>query len=157
MANTNISVISEGQPLTYELINQIISAVNSIKQTTDEINQVIEVRGALIGGNEEDRVVFQAGKVELDFSGASKASAARAVAEVTFAQKNAFSKVPYVTLGVQDPTSNRQDGRNTFITTVVTDLTTKGFRIRARRLTTNANTEADQVVVHYIALGTAAR
>lgn len=157
MTNTNISVISEGQPLTYELINQIISTVNSIKQTTDEISQSIEVQGDLIGSKDEEKVIFQAGTATLDFSGASKTSAARATARVKFSDRNVFSRIPYVTLGVQDPTSSEQGGKNTFITTVVTDLTTKGFIIRARRLTSNANTERDQVTVHYIALGTAIR
>ena len=158
MANTSINVISEGQPITYELINQIISTVNSVKQTTEEINQVIEVYGGERLGRAEDRkIIIQAGDFRLNFNEGTSTKAARANAEVSFPTQSVFSKRPYVTLAVEDGTSSSKGGKNSFITTTVTDLTTKGFTVRARRLTTNANVEEDSVRIHYIAIGTAAR
>lgn len=158
MANTNINVISEGQPVTYELINQIINTVNSVKQTTDEVSQVIEVYGGQRLGRSEDRkIIIQAGDFALNFNEGTGRRATRATAEVSFPTQSVFSVRPYVTLAVEDTTSSAQGGRDSFITTTVSDLTTKGFRVRARRLVTNANTEQDIVRIHYIAIGTAAR
>jgi len=158
MTETNINVISEGQPVTYELINQIINTVNSIKQTSDEVSQIIEVYGGQRLGRSEDRkIIIQAGDFPLDFGEGNSPKAARATANVTFPTESIFNTRPYVTLAVEDVSSSSQGGKNSFITTTITDLTTKGFTVRSRRLTSNANVEKDRVRVHYIAIGTAAR
>ena len=63
-----INAVSEGQPLTYELINQIINEVNKIKEVPEDFGQSVEVYGPDLGMSEEDTVKIVTGEYEFSLT-----------------------------------------------------------------------------------------
>jgi hypothetical protein len=151
---TNLNVVPEGSPLTYELINQMINAINDLQKGDGGLNQIIDVYGARIGTKEDDKVLIFAGEFDLKFSavssGQSKSLTARQ--QVKFPSRNNFTKKPYVAIAIEDPSVG--SGNTSFIIATLSDVKRDGFLVRARRLLSPKGTaEADKVKGTYIAIG----
>jgi len=142
-----INPISDGQPVTYELFNQMIAAINNIEDQQEELqNQVIQVFGDNLSSQGEV-VKIACGAVELSFAEKN----ANASAEATFSKRVAFSKRPYIALSVKDPSVNTI----TLPVPVIFEVTRTGFKVRARRLTSGVKDKdvVDKMVLNYIAVG----
>lgn len=143
-----VNPISDGQPLTYELLNQIINAVNDIKVEQRDIRKsIIDVIANNIKGDDDEIVKVRLGTLELEFikgeAGARKS--------VTWGSRVTFTEKPFVAISVEDPTE-----KNIVLPVpVLFNVTKEGFSVRAKRLTAGVQdgVSADTLLVHYIAIG----
>lgn len=154
---SNLNTVPEGAPLTYELINSIINAVNQLQKTETANQQIINAYGARIGQLDTDEVLILAGQFDLSFSKVSTGQTKNLTArqEVSFAKDNSFTKKPYVAIAIEDPTPS--DGNMSFVIASLTNVTQSGFTVRARRLMPPKGVlPSDNIVGTYIAIGSGA-
>lgn len=147
-----VNPISDGQPLTYELLNQIINAVNDIKIEQEDVKRsIIDVLAPTIKGADDEIIKIRCGTLELDFSKGE----AGAKTSVTWGDKVNFSEKPYILVTLEDPTVSAKE--HLLPVSVLYNVTKNGFSIRAKRVTANPNTtSADQIIVNYMAIGPSA-
>ena len=151
---SNLNTVPEGAPLTYELINNIINAINQLQKTDTGVNQIIEVFGARIGRKDNDQVLIFVGEFELKFGSVSTGQTKNLNARSTikFPSNNTFTEKPYVAIAIEDPTNT--SGNMSFVVASITDLRKDGFMIRGRRLLPpSGKAESDTIRGTYIAIG----
>jgi hypothetical protein len=144
-----ISPISDGQPITYDLLNQIISEVNRATSSiyTDEIKQIVQVFGNNIGRKEDDKVVIAVGSVRVDV----KTNSAT-VDPIVFPNNVGFDIAPYVCVTLVDQRTNEKSGQGIqFANVSVTNLTKTGMTVKIDLLRSVERPTA--ISLHYIAIG----
>lgn len=146
-----INAISEGQPLTYELINQIINEVNKIKELPEDFGQNVEVYGPDLGMSEEDTVKIVSGVYEFDIKGKD---ISRDI-DVPFrsrASGTIFNKDNVVvTASIVDRERGKSGAGIQMATLTITNITKTGFEAKVRLIKSLKDTVTLQV--HYIAIG----
>jgi hypothetical protein len=143
-----ISPISDGQPITYDLLNQIISEVNRATSSiyTDEVKQIVQVFGEGIGRKEDDKAVIAVGSVSVNLKGRTAT-----IDTVKFPNNVGFDRIPYVSLTLVDPQGGRAGAGINFANLAVTQLSKESFKIKVDLATP---VQSPTIVnVHYIAIG----
>jgi hypothetical protein len=141
-----INPISDGQPVTYELLNQIIEQVNkvSVSDTTD-VKQIVEVRGRGIAYQENDRAVIAAGKITI----AIPKTQSIPIQTVTFPVT--FTQTPYVTLTIVDTSISKTTGGLQAATATVVELNQTTMKVIIKLI--RQVEVATSIQLHYIAVG----
>lgn len=145
-----INAISEGQPLTYELINQIISEVNKIKELPEDFGQNVEVYGPDLGLSEEDTVKIISGVHEFEI----KAKDTTVNIDVSFRKGGTiFNKDNIVlTASIVDTKHGKIGGGVQMATVTVTEITKTGFSAKVQILKSVQKNNVT-LFLHYIAIG----
>lgn len=148
---TNLNPISDGQPLTYETINLMIGAINSLSPTEAAVNQVIEVTGGNIARS-TDNVQMFVGEFFLSFGNIKNNKQSNASAQVKFGNRP-FTATPYVFVTAVDP-SNDAMADMSFISLTLIDITKSSFTCKGRRLWAgNDAVNKDKLKVNFLAIG----
>lgn len=149
---TSLSPISDGQPLTYELINQIIGAVNNLSKSSSEAGteRVIEVFGPNITATNNVQIFI--GEFILNFGNIKNAKESTAKATVQFGNKP-FTSNPYVVMSIVDP-SNDEASDISYVSLTAINITKSGFTCMARRLVAGKDAKnKDKLKVNFVAIG----
>jgi hypothetical protein len=149
---TSITPISDGQPVTYELINQIIGSINNLSKSTSEAGteRIIEVFGPNI--SQTNNVQLFIGEFFINFGSIKNAKESTATAEVEFGKKP-FSALPYVIMSVVDP-SNETNSEISYVSLTAINITKSGYTCKARRMVSGKdNRNKDKLKVNFIAIG----
>jgi hypothetical protein len=140
-----INPISDGEPVTYELLNAIINQVNSIVIPTDEQAQIIKVYGNTIGRKEDDVVKIAVGSQEVNVTATGIVNDIR----FNFPDGSNFQAAPYVTASIID---YKNEGQGISIGSLtITSITNQNFTARLKLITDLK--KATTVRVNYIAVG----
>jgi hypothetical protein len=146
-----INAVSEGQPLTYELINQIINEVNKIKEVPEDFGQSVEVYGPDLGMSEEDTVKIVTGEYEFSLT-AKDLTRNLNIPFRSGKSGTIFNKDNViVTASVVDTAHGKKQGGVQMATLTITDVTKTNFEARIQVLK-SVNDKVD-LKVHYIAIG----
>lgn len=140
-----INQISDGQPVTYELLNGIINQVNSIVIPADDQKQNIIVVGNTIQTAEDDKVVIAVGsrEVEIPVNGTKDEN------NIKFPSNTGFKAIPYITTSIIDY-KNAGQGIS-FANATITSITKESFSVRVRLV--SELKKPTTVRLNYIAIG----
>lgn len=135
--------ISEGQPFTYQLLNQIVTAVNNIKDPEDP-EQEIEINGPGLSSTKLPKIIFGRENIDIDKNQTSAAVSVKF--DGAFANENPIVVATLVDRQTGDGGSGTQLG---YIT--ITNITSKNFTCRIRLL--KARSQDVSFQINYIAIG----
>lgn len=139
-----INVLSDGQPITYGLINQIINSINDLEPPERDTNQAIDVYGKGIRRGDNERIVIIS-DTESPVT-ISKNSIATNI-EVKF-KNGVFSSPPVVTATLVD--SRRGDGIS-LANLTITEVAKTHFKAKIKLL--QAADSETNLKINYIAVG----
>jgi uncharacterized protein (UPF0335 family) len=142
-----IQIPSDGQPLTYELLKQIIDQVNRVSSSDlNDVKQIVNVYGEGISQQEDAKAAIVTGGIVITLQ---KGNNYRTTQPITFPA--VFSANPYVTVTIVDVnTAKAEGGVNGAVATVVA-LSKNGMTVKIELLKeVPVNTS---VRLHYIAIG----
>jgi hypothetical protein len=140
-----LSPISDGQPVTYELLNAIINQVNSIVIPADDQKQNIMVVGNTIQTAEDDRVKIAVGSREIDIP----VSGTKDENDIKFPSNTGFKAIPFITASIIDYKGAGQG--ISFANATITSITKESFSVRVRLVSELKKTTT--VRLNYIAIG----
>lgn len=147
-----VNAISEGQPLTYEILNQIISEINKIKDVPEDFGQNIEVYGPSIGMSEQDTVKIVADSKQFDV----KAKDISTVVDVSFSRGGNFSKDSVIVVAsIVDRSLGKTGGGAQMANVTITSVSNTGFQARVQIL--KAVKQNISLELHYVAIGAGPR
>ena len=152
---SNLNTVPEGAPLTYELINQIINAINELQPAETGLNQVFEAFGSRLGRGTNSNVIIATGEFRLNFGeqGPNQIKGGAARANITFPSGANFREKPYVLISMEDSGSDQ----NSFVVATMFDVKKSGFTVRARRLiSSKKGLERDEIIGTFLAIGAGA-
>lgn len=141
-----INPISDGQPITYDLLNQIISQVNDVTSYTDEVRQIIEVYAQGVGLREGNKVAIAAGSIDVRVDPNIK----NINIEGTF-RNVSFNENPYITATVIDRRGGPSGQGIQASVITITELTKSSFKARVSVI--SPVEQGTTIKVHYIAIG----
>jgi hypothetical protein len=140
-----INPISDGEPVTYELLNAIINQVNSIVVPSDDQAQIVKVYGNTIGRKEDDVVKIAVGSQEVNVTATGVVNDIK----FNFPDGTNFQSSPYVTTSIID---YKGEGQGISIGSLtITSITNQNFTARLKLITDLK--KATTVRVNYIAIG----
>jgi hypothetical protein len=142
-----IQIPSDGQPLTYELLKQIIDQVNRVSSSDlNDVKQIVNVYGEGISQQEDAKAAIVTGQRVITLQ---KGNNSRTTQTITFPA--VFSANPYVTVTIVDiNTAKAEGGVNGAVATVV-GLNKNGMTVKIELLKeVPVNTS---VRLNYIAVG----
>jgi hypothetical protein len=137
--------ISDGQPVTYELLNAIITQVNSIVIPADDQKQNIRVVGNTIQTAEDDKVVIAVGSREIDVP----VSGTKDENDIKFPSNTGFKAIPFITTSIIDYKGAGQG--ISFANATITSITKESFSVRVRLV--SELKKSTTVRLNYIAIG----
>jgi len=140
-----INQISDGQPVTYELLNAIINQVNSIVIPDDDQKQNIIVVGNTIQTAEDDKVVIAVGSREVDIP----VSGTKDENDIKFPSNTGFKAIPYITTSIIDYKGAGQG--ISFANATITSITKESFSVRVRLV--SELKKPTTVRLNYMAIG----
>ena len=140
-----LSPISDGQPVTYELLNAIINQVNSIVIPADDQKQDIMVVGNTIQTAEDDKVKIAVGSREIDIP----VSGTKDENDIKFPSNTGFKAIPFITASIIDYKGAGQG--ISFANATITSITKESFSVRVRLVSELKKTTT--VRLNYIAIG----
>jgi len=142
-----INPISDGEPVTYELLNAIINQVNSLAVPADDQRQIIKVYGNTIGRKEDDVVKIALGAldVEVPTTGVVKDI------KFNFPDGTNFKSTPYVTASIIDFKGGESGQGISIGSLTIKSISSQNFTARLK-LITDLN-KATTVRINYIAVG----
>jgi len=140
-----INPISDGQPVTYELLNAIINQVNSIVIPADDQKQNIMVVGNTIQTAEDDKVKIAVGSREIDIP----VSGTKDENDIKFPSNTGFKAIPFITTSIIDYKGAGQG--ISFANATITSITKESFSVRVRLV--SELKKPTTVRLNYIAIG----
>jgi hypothetical protein len=140
-----LNQISDGQPVTYELLNAIITQVNSIVIPADDQKQNIRVVGNTIQTAEDDKVVIAVGSREIDVP----VSGTKDENDIKFPSNTGFKAIPFITTSIIDYKGAGQG--ISFANATITSITKESFSVRVRLV--SELKKSTTVRLNYIAIG----
>ena len=140
-----LNQISDGQPVTYELLNAIINQVNSIVIPADDQKQDIMVVGNTIQTAEDDKVKIAVGSREIDIP----VSGTKDENDIKFPSNTGFKAIPFITASIIDYKGAGQG--ISFANATITSITKESFSVRVRLVSELKKTTT--VRLNYIAIG----
>lgn len=138
-----LNLINDGEPITYQKLNQMIQRINELDKTSDsedQQEQIIVVNGSTIGNKDKVRVEVGSKKIIVP-KGEEK--------EISLDFPVPFSNNPYVVCNVIDILP-KQSGIS-FGAVTITEITKKAFSAKVKLF---SEEKSVSVNVNYIALGT---
>lgn len=153
-----VNAISEGQPLTYDLINEIINQVNQVKELPDDFGQSVEVYGPDIGMSDQDTVKIVTGSEDFAF-GVNDSSKSIEIKFKPQKNKNGviFSKNQVIVVAsVVDTEINKAGGGIQMANLTITSITKSGFEATVQILKADSKKKLN-MTVNYIAIGAGPR
>lgn len=146
-----LNTISEGQPITYELINTIIAKLQDIPTLTENFGQDIEVYGKDLGQSEKDRVKIVTGIKQFEI----KANDINTNFSVAYEKGGNFSKdniVVVCSIVDRDTSAGKKGGSGVqMANATITKISKTDFEVNVRILKSVKNNVA--LELHYIAIG----
>jgi len=146
-----INTITDGQPITYELLNQIIEQVNEVQVEQSDIKQIIEFYGDNLGRREDDRIKVACGSQSIRL----EKGKTRFTENIKFPSNVGFDARPYVTATVIDNRLGTSGDGTSYAALTIVNLSKAGFDIRLDLI--QAPSRNTSLVIHYIAVGPGAR
>lgn len=148
-----IPTLSDGQPLTYELINKIIEKLGSIKEPSEDQSQNVEIFGPSIGQTSKDTVRIFCGTKPITMT----ANSVSQNFDVSFNQSGnkegtIFSKTPIIVATIVDTQKN--DGVDMAAYTIL-EQSPKDFKIKVQMI--KKRDKAVTLSLNYIAIGAGAK
>ena len=140
-----LNQISDGQPVTYELLNAIINQVNSIVIPADDQKQDIMVVGNTIQTADDDKVKIAVGSREIDVP----VSGTKDEPDIKFPSNTGFKNIPFIITSIID---YRGAGQGiSFANATITSITKESFSVRVRLV--SELKRSTTVRLNYIAIG----
>lgn len=142
-----IPALSDGQPLTYELINKIIEKLGSIKDPIEDQSQNIEVYGPNINRTSRGRAKIVSGVA----SRSLKTSAVEEIFTIEYNQGKAgtlFTKPPIVVATLVD---SEKGADPDMATLTIIEQNQKNFKVKVRVL--KSKKKNVPIIINYIAIG----
>lgn len=141
-----INQISDGQPITYELLNQIIEQVNKVSTSDlNDVKQIVEVIGSGIKRTEDARAIIAAGSITVVIPKTSNIP----IQTIKFSE--IFAANPYVSVTIVDVNTSKQDGGLNAATATVVGLTASEMQVKIQLI--RQIESATSIRLHYIAVG----
>ena len=141
-----INQVSDGQPITYELLNQIIEQVNKVSVVDEpDIKQIVTVKGVGIDESEGSRTVIAVGQITVNIPRTSD------IPQVPINFPVSFTRNPYISLTIVDTEFGVKGAGINAATVTVTDLTKSNMKIKVRLI--RQVDRATSVQLHYMAIG----
>jgi uncharacterized protein (UPF0335 family) len=142
-----IQIPSDGQPLTYELLKQIIEQVNRVSSSDlNDVKQIVNVYGEGISQQEDAKAIIVTGERVVSLA---RGNNSKTTQSITFPA--VFSATPYVTVTIVDVnTAKAEGGVNGAVATVVA-LSKIGMTVKVELL--KEVTVGTTIRVHYMAVG----
>jgi len=138
-----INTISDGSPITYELINTMIQEINKIKELPEDSNQNIVVRGpGLANNNNTAKIIAGREKITL---GANDLALNK---NIKFVNNGFSSDNPIVTASMVDADD---EGGVQLANITITEVNKSNFTVKIKLL--KARKKAVNFTVNYIAVG----
>lgn len=152
---TNIPLISDGEPVTYQFLNTLVGAVNKLaKPDTDGEIQDITITGQRYSLTKSQPAAILIGTFSLNFGSIKNAKQSTAQAQVEF-DKAKFKSAPLVFVSAVDPSSD-DNSDISYISLTVTSISATQFKCKARRMIAGKDaTNKDKIDVNFIAIGQA--
>lgn len=144
-----INPISDGQPITYDLLNQIITQVNSMTSPNYEKMQFIEIidSGNLLSKTETEKTVIVVGKERIILDAKKR----QVDKEVTFPSDANFSATPYITTSLIDTKLGPSGAGLNYGDCTIIDRGKGNFKVRVS-LVAPKDVETG-IEINYIAIG----
>ena len=142
-----IPALSDGQPLTYELINKIIEKLASIKDPVEDQSQNIEVYGPNINRTSRGRTKIVSGTQAFNLSSDS----VEQIFTIEYNKGKAgtlFTKVPIVTATIVDP---ERGGSPEMATLTIIEQSPKEFKVKVKVI--KSKKKNIPIRINYIAIG----
>lgn len=139
-----IPALSDGQPLTYELINKIIEKLGSIKEPAEDQSPNILFFGPNLKQTSKDTTIVICGSHSFNMP----ANAPSNPVTVKFKSGKKFIKPPIVTANIVDPVKG---GSPDMATLVITEQKVDEFVVKVSVL--KSNKKAIPLQINYIAVG----
>lgn len=148
-----LNVISEGQPITYDVLNQIIQDLNNLqKNVPEDTDQNIEVEGPDIGRSDQDSVKIISGIKQFDIKGNDIV----VNVDVKFPKGNFSKNSVVVVASVIDKNFGQGAGGGAqMANATITNISTNGFVARVQIL--KSVKKQVSLELHYIAIGAGPR
>lgn len=146
-----INTITDGQPITYELLNQIIEQVNEVQVEQSDIKQIIEFYGDNLGRREDDRIKVACGSQSVRL----EKGKTRFTETFKFPSNVGFDTRPYITATIVDNRLGSSGDGTSYATLTIVNLSKVGFDMRLDLV--KAPSRNTSIAVHYIAVGPGAR
>ena len=142
-----IQIPSDGQPLTYELLKQIIDQVNRVSSSDlNDVKQIVNVYGEGISQQEDAKAAIVTGQRVITLQ---KGNNSRTTQTITF--QAVFSANPYVTVTIVDINTAKAEGGVIGAVATVVGLNKNGMTVKIELLKeVPVNTS---VRLNYIAVG----
>jgi hypothetical protein len=141
-----INTISDGQPFTYQLLNQIIQSINDIKEPEEGNEELIEIRGPETSNSKnKPLVIFDSDTLTIPENQTSR-DATRAF------RGGGFNSNPIVIATLVDPEAG---GTVPIGYLIVTKVTNNNFTYRVKLL--RKRTKSTNVEINYVAFGTTSK
>ena len=136
-----LNTISDGQPFTYQLLNQMIEVINAIPQIDDEENSPVEIRGP--GGTSKNKPMILFGSDTVDIPENQTGAEGEAKFSSNFDNEN-----PIVVATLVDP---KAGGAIPIGYLTLTSVTNNRLKYRVKLIRKRPNTTT--VLINYVAFG----
>lgn len=146
-----IDAIPDGQPLTYETLNSIISEVNKIKDVPENNQQVINVFGPKIKKSDNDTVKIISGQRNFEVKAKDSTMFLR-ISFDTNANAGTFSNDQVVvTASLMDRETGKKGEGISMSDITIVSVDKKGFEVRFKFM--KAPDHTVNLTLNYIAIG----
>lgn len=138
-----INTISDGQPFTYQLLNNIIEAVNDIKipEGDDADTELVKIVGPGLGSKNKPMIIFDRDSISIPENQTGQSG--KATFRTNFNNEN-----PIVIASLVD---NQDGGATPIGYLVVTSVTNKSFEYRVKLI--RKRTKSTNMEINYVAIG----
>jgi hypothetical protein len=156
MSSNIVPPISDGQPVTYEFLNQVVDAVNKLGKIDSEgSGQDITIKGSgqsvgySFGAKAAVEIIV--GRFSLEF--ASIANVSKSTSQKTIKIGGNFKSPPLIFLSPVDETAEKS-ATTSYISIVATNVSKTSFTCRARRTIAGKDAQKkDEIIVNFLAIG----
>jgi hypothetical protein len=148
-----INTISDGQPFTYQLLNQIIQSINDIKEPEEGNEELIEIRGPETGNSKnKPLIIFGSDTLTIPENRTSDDGTIGFRVGQGSGNGAGFNSNPIVLATLVDPAAG---GGIPIGYLIITKITNNNFSYRVKLLRKRNN--STKVEINYVAFGTTSK
>jgi hypothetical protein len=143
-----MNTISDGQPFTYQLLNQIIESINAIKEPEEGNEDLVDIRGPGVdNAKNKPLIIFGSDTIDIPENRTTESRSKSFGSGATFDNSN-----PIVLATLVDPESG---GSIPVGYLIITKITNKNFEYTVKLL--RKRTKSTKVEINFVAFGTTSK